>query len=374
MNAWTFQDKKQLAKLGDKCPWSVGWYDPDGKRKQKTIGSKSLAEKHARKVEGQLAAGVYQNDARKSWADFKQEFEARICSTMEPATKAATLLALKYFADAVKPAKVASIKTQTIDDFIAKRRQDEGRHGEPVSAATVNRDLRHVKAALRVAHEWGYLPIVPKVRMLKENQKLKRHVTAEHFAAMYGACDAAPRPTQLPYPAADWWRALLTFAYMTGWRIRECLALKRADLDLDAAVAITRAADNKGRRDEAVPLHPIVVDHLRKLVSFHPFVFPYPHADRGLWDDFAAIQKAAGINLPCDEDHDHDDTCHRYGFHDFRRAFATLNAPTLSAHALQKLMRHKSMATTQGYVNMASQLQTAVAGLHVPDVLTKKQA
>ncbi len=377
MNAWTFQDRKQLAKLGDECPWSVGWYDPDGKRKSKTIGSKSLAEKFARKVEGQLAAGVYRNDARKTWAEFQQEFEDRICGTMEPGTKAATLLALKTFQEKVKPAKVAAIKTQTVDDFIAERRKDDGRHGEKVSPATVNRDLRHLKAALRVAHEWGYLPAVPRVRMLKEPVKLKRFVSVDHFAAIYAACDAAPRPLDLPYSPGEWWRGLLTFAYMTGWRIMECLSLRRADLDLDAATAITRAADNKGRRDETVPLHPVLVDHLRRLPSFQAVVFPWPHHERTLWTDFATIQTAAGIHLECPEtgeDHEHSDACHLYGFHDLRRAFATLNAPALSAQALQKLMRHKSPLTTQRYVNMASQLQTAVAGLHVPAVLTAKQA
>lgn len=43
-SAWIFQDRKQLSKLGpDDCPWSVGWYDAEGNRKSKTIGSKSLA-------------------------------------------------------------------------------------------------------------------------------------------------------------------------------------------------------------------------------------------------------------------------------------------------------------------------------------------
>ena len=27
MKAWLFQDNRQKAKLGDKCPWSVGWFD-----------------------------------------------------------------------------------------------------------------------------------------------------------------------------------------------------------------------------------------------------------------------------------------------------------------------------------------------------------
>jgi hypothetical protein len=32
-------------------------------------------------------------------------------------------------------------------------------------------------------------------------------------------------------------------------------------------------------------------------------------------------------------------------------------------------MRHKSYLTTQRYINMARQMKTAVASLHVPDVL-----
>jgi integrase len=58
-----------------------------------------------------------------------------------------------------------------------------------------------------------------------------------------------------------------------------------------------------------------------------------------------------------------------YGFHDLRRAFATMNADKLTADALQALLRHKSCAMTQVYMNMARQMDEAVAALHVPDVL-----
>jgi integrase len=67
--------------------------------------------------------------------------------------------------------------------------------------------------------------------------------------------------------------------------------------------------------------------------------------------------------------HEHTEACHYYGFHDLRRAFATQNAKRLTGDALQTLMRHKSYKTTQGYINLASQLDEAVAKLHVPDVL-----
>lgn len=60
-----------------------------------------------------------------------------------------------------------------------------------------------------------------------------------------------------------------------------------------------------------------------------------------------------------------------YGFHDLRRAFATMNAETISPNALQVLMRHKDFSTTQRYINRAHQVTKAVENLHVPDVLRK---
>jgi hypothetical protein len=41
----------------------------------------------------------------------------------------------------------------------------------------------------------------------------------------------------------------------------------------------------------------------------------------------------------------------------------------MSADTLQALMRHKSYLTTQRYINMANQVNRAVEGLHVPEVL-----
>lgn len=77
MRAWVFQDYRQRKKLGEKAAWSVGWIDPKGKRRSKTIGSKSRADKFARKIEGELAAGTYQSYAHKLWSDFPQRLRSQ---------------------------------------------------------------------------------------------------------------------------------------------------------------------------------------------------------------------------------------------------------------------------------------------------------
>ena len=370
--AWTFQDGRQKKKHGAKAPWSVGYFDPDGIKRSKRVGSKSMAEKVRRKMEGELAAGTYQSESRKSWKDFRAEYEEKIAAGMEVGTRNETLNALKHFERIIKPARLLAIKTRTIDAYVSRRRIEPGRkRGSKVSPATVNKELRHIKAVLRVATEWKYLPEMPKIRMLKEPVKLATYVTPEHFAAIYQACDAAKYPRGCHYPAADWWRAFLTYQYMTGWRMGEPLALRWDDVSLDAGEAITRHADNKAKRDERVPLHPVVVDHLRKLVDFGPVVFTWPHHETFLYVQFRRIQQAAEIHLPCHEKHEHTPSCYVYGFHDLRRAFATMNADRLTGDALQALMRHKSYSTTQRYIAMARQLDKAVEILHVPDVLKK---
>src|SRR5262249_17497384 len=148
--------------------------------------------------------------------------------------------------------------------------------------------------------------------------------------------------------------------YMTGWRISSLMALRWEHVDLEAGTALSRGEDNKGKRDQLIALAPVVIEHLRRLPTFSPVVFPWNHPHRRLFSDFARSQKKAGINLKGRRDH--------YGFHDLRRAFATMNADTLTPDALQALMQHKDYTTTQRYISMASKLRPAVQKLFVPDV------
>lgn len=94
------------------------------------------------------------------------------------------------------------------------------------------------------------------------------------------------------------------------------------------------------------------------------------HDSRTLWVEFGRIQREAGIHLPCRDQHEHTPSCHVYGFHDFRRAFATVNAARFKPQVLQRLMRHKSYQTTQRfYINPTSQMQDAVSQMSLPGAL-----
>jgi integrase len=102
------------------------------------------------------------------------------------------------------------------------------------------------------------------------------------------------------------------------------------------------------------------VEHLRKLPSLRRAIFPWLHGERQLYEQFERIQNAAGVKP--------EGRKRRYTFHDLRRAFATMNADKLTPDALQHLMQHRDYQTTQRYINLARQLNPAVATLYVPDL------
>jgi integrase len=261
------------------------------------------------------------------------------------------------------------VTAAAVADFASRRSQERGaKPGSKVSPATVNKELRQLRAAFNKAHKWRFLarPVDFDGVFLKESKRIATYVPPDHFAALYAACDAARLPASQPYTPGDWWRGLLVAAYLTGWRIGSLLSLRRADTDFEKGTALSDADDNKGKRDQLVALHPVVVEHLRALASFDPRVLPWTYDRRRLFKEFHAIQDVAGVRPEGRKS--------RYGFHDLRRGFATMNADRLSADALQHLMQHKDYQTTQRYINMARQLKPAVLNLFVPDLKPSKNA
>ncbi len=151
------------------------------------------------------------------------------------------------------------------------------------------------------------------------------------------------------------------------------MSFRRDDLDLDTGAIVTRAENNKAGRDESDFLPGVTVEHLRGLASFSPLVFPWTHDLRTFDLQFHRIQEAAGVHLPCriKQAHECTPTCHLYGMHDLRRAYATENCDRMPLPVLQKKMRHKDVQTTMRYVEMANRMKKAAETVYVPGFLAK---
>jgi len=110
-----------------------------------------------------------------------------------------------------------------------------------------------------------------------------------------------------------------------------------------------RHSRSKGRRDDAVPLHPIVVEHLRRITDYGTKVFDWPLGRQLLWKEWTRVQQKAGIHRPCTEEHVHTPSCYVYGFHSLKKACGTLHAGRLPKPVLNAFMRHRAFATTDKY-------------------------
>ena len=372
--AWVHQLKKQVDTRGENAAsWYVSWYDPEGILRTKTCGpgkiGKTAAKKLADTIHSQLVTGTYQAKTKRTWAEFRAEYESKVAARFDTSSQSAARQSLDAFERVAKPKLVSAITTDFVDKFATERKKDDGIRGNKVSAATVNKELRYIRLVMNIAHEWGLIARVPRIRFLKQPQNLPTYIPPEHFAAIYRACSTAKKPNDVPNVSPEaWWQGLIVVAYMTGWRIGQLMSLKWSDIDLDAGTAIARAdvIGNKGKREERIPLHPVVVAHLKQLAgSFDSHVFPWNRNRRELWPVFQAIQEAA--RLAGDEPLPKAGKGGGwYGFHDLRRGFATLNAASMDLFELQALMQHKTLSTTQGYVNMSKRLQKPVDNLYVP--------
>ena len=293
-----------------------------------------------------------------TWQEFREQYERDVLSKRAPGTKREAINAFTHFERLIKPKLLTSIKTSTIDRFSSLRITEDSKRnkGHSISPATVNKELRQLKAALRKARRWGYIATAPDFDFLREPEKLIEFIDTDQFTRLYEACESMKRPRDFRFTPAQWWRGVLCVGFLTGWRIGEILSLAWEDVDFEARTAITRWSNNKGRRDGIVDLHPVVVDHLRCLVGFHQLVFPWPHHKRTLWSDFEQLKRVAGANFSG-------------AFHRLRDGFATLNQGMYELKVLQSMMRHKSSQTTQRYMNIETQVKRTAQNLFVPDVL-----
>jgi integrase len=378
MRAWVFQDFRQKKKLGDKAPWSAGWIDPEGKRRSRRIGSRSLAEKYARKKEGELAAGLFQSAGRRvSWEQFQREYEETIMPRWRSEmSRVDAKHALELFSSFSGVKHVDKIDARTLDQYVAKRLVTPGKKkGDTVSVETVKKELRTVRAALNYAKKWKYLAECPEMPQIDGYGKDKPFVTEEHFDAIMGACHVAETPADQNYTAEVFWQALLATAWVTGMRKSALMSLLWEDVDLDAGVALSRYGDNKAKRDLHHKIGSIT-DLLANLFACRKpgetRVFPWNYCSKGLDRTLARIHKTAGIHLPCREGHEHTEACHLYGFHSFRYAHATYNFGRVSDRDLQEQMGHATFRTTQRYIKYAEMHQQRDYDVFLPKSLQVK--
>jgi integrase/recombinase XerC len=146
-------------------------------------------------------------------------------------------------------------------------------------------------------------------------------------------------------------RAILELLYGSGLRVSEAASLARDDVDLDGARVTVMG---KGRKERRVPLSDFAVAAIRDWIErARPVLVVQPtdalfvnrkHKPIGPRDVRAMVQGYAGDLMPG----------RRVGPHTLRHSFAThLLEGGADIRAVQELLGHRSVATTQRYTHVS---------------------
>lgn len=152
--------------------------------------------------------------------------------------------------------------------------------------------------------------------------------------------------------AREPYRTFAVLAAFAGLRCKEIAGLERADVT-DSTVFIRTA---KGGNPEEVPCHPLVWETVRHFpdgsIPLHVGGWADAHMVSISWSQYVTRQ----LKLP------------RTGLHRLRHTFATeLRKMGYDLFMIQKLMRHRNIASTQIYVEVEDrERRLAVAALPVP--------
>jgi integrase len=212
--------------------WWIRYYR-DGRRYEES--SRSTKEGDARRLlrlrEGDIERGLpvtpkigrlrFEEAAK----DLLNDYRTNRKRTLDDVQRRLDLHLKPYFAGR----RMASITTSDVRSYIAKRQSQarivgkgENRREKPVSAGEINRELTALTRMFNLARQASKLLVVPYIPMLKEHNVRTGFFEREQFETVR---------SHLP----EYARPIVTFAYITGWRIpSEVLTLQWRHVDFDA--------------------------------------------------------------------------------------------------------------------------------------------
>lgn len=197
-----------------------------------------------------------------------------------------------------------------------------------VTPQGINSYLRHIKAALREAHEHDpqYIKRMPKIKMVPVDEALPR-------VLMPGEIDKLFTVAQ-DYDCEI--SRLVTFLLWTGCRRKEAVNLQWSDCNLDQHPPTCTFRRTKGKKDRRVPLLPYVLKAIGAKKNLGP-VFKQIHPDT-LTHEFQKIASIAGIKTR---------------LHDLRHTAATYMLHSgIDIQMVRDILGHANISTTMIYTHV----------------------
>jgi len=315
------------------------WYDQNGHRRWKSTGVTTKRE--ALKVLSQLHDYLDEPSHRISLDQFAIEFLEHAKGTFAPKTVEIYVRLFRTLSSLFPNTALTAITPRHVEAFKAHRLK-------LVKPASVNQELRAMKAAFNTAIRWKLIRENPAVEVRQANvpQEPKAFLTPQDFQKLLGTIKE------------NWLREVVLLAAATGMRRGEVLNLRWSDVDLERRYLIVRTTPSyktKSGRMRTIPLNDIALTVLRPKTPAHELVFTLN--DRpilGNWVQhlFKRYVRKAGL----------DDRLH---FHSLRHTTASWLVQSGSTlYEVQQLLGHASSKVTEIYSHLQPEhLQSTVARL-----------
>jgi len=253
------------------------------------------------------------------------------------------------FASSKRPAGAAPIKPSDVDPMLVReylywldRRQEQ--------KASLARKLAALRTFYRYLSRGKTRRMNPavEVRTPKLPQRLPRVLTKDDANALMEFPEGDG-------PAARRDRAILETLYSTGARVSELVGMNRADLDLKEGLVRLRG---KGRKERIVPIGDVAVEVIKEYLASLP---RYPssamrHAEHGqpVFRNHRGRRLTARSVARFVARYSAQLAGGRVSPHALRHSFAThLLDEGADLRAIQEMLGHASLATTQKYTHVA---------------------
>lgn len=348
-------------RLRSKWMIHVEYTDPQGcrrppVRKVSPVQTKAGALRYEREVRQALLEGTYGKEmtivplVRVFAMDYLEH--ARL-NTKHSSSRSTESILRVHLIPAFGGKRIDEISTRDVDRYKATKNHDG------LKNKTINNHLACLSRMLTLAKDWGLRPDLPRIDLLTVPPPEDRSFTWEEAQQVLDAARAEPE-----------WFAMVALAISTGLRQGELLALQWSDIDFDVALLMVRRSmvegvvdTPKSGRHREIPLGEFPVRVLRewRLRQSVASSYVFCARDGGMRTDgqckapLYRVADRAGMK--------------RFGWHKLRHTCASLVVSRGGQmKAVQDLLGHASMKTTQRYAHLAPVvLRNAVTRLDALD-------
>lgn len=244
--------------------------------------------------------------------------------------------------------KIAFFNKYTVITDKEIRRYQNKRIVDGVSGATINRELELARTAYNRAIKRRKITDNPFANLDKFPEvERTRYLTKDELGRLL---DAAKQLTD--YKSPHLYAIVLTAIY-TGMRSGEILNLQESQIDFElSTITIKATGTRKYRRTKVIPVEATLLTMFAKNLEHSRYGYVFENSSTGkpynnIRNAFNSVLKLAGIN--------------DFRFHDLRHTFATYALlASQDLRAVQELLGHTDVRTTQRYAHVLSVQKSAV--------------